>query len=213
MKGLLLKDFYTIKSSIISLLITFMVIGFGISFFVVPQVLIIIATIVLGMSVTTIFNIDKKSGWLKTSITFPTKKSSIISCKYLMYSFVSIIGVFFGIGFSILIIDELSRFSTAISLIIKDTNFSFLPTFVYLSVIMTFFSGSILLPCFYLLDEEKSMIGAMVSYPLGAGFVFVMTKLIGNNILSMTISTVLSLILFIVSWYFLSKYVEKNDIQ
>ena len=55
MKGLLLKDFYTIKSSIISLLITFMVIGFGISFFVVPQVLIIIATIVLGMSVTTIF--------------------------------------------------------------------------------------------------------------------------------------------------------------
>ena len=49
MKGLLLKDFYTIKSSIISLLITFMVIGFGISFFVVPQVLIIIATIVLGM--------------------------------------------------------------------------------------------------------------------------------------------------------------------
>lgn len=34
MKGLLLKDFYTIKSSIISLLITFMVIGFGISFFV-----------------------------------------------------------------------------------------------------------------------------------------------------------------------------------
>jgi ABC-2 type transport system permease protein len=196
MKGLLLKDFYTIKSSIISLLITFMVIGFGISFFVVPQVLIIIATIVLGMSVTTIFNIDKKS------ITFPTKKSSIISCKYLMYSFVSIIGVFFGIGFS-----------TAISLIIKDTNFNFLPTFIYLSVIMTFFSGSILLPCFYLLDEEKSMIGAMVSYPLGAGFVFVMTKLIGNNILSMTISTVLSLILFIVSWYFLSKYVEKNDIQ
>lgn len=202
MKGLLLKDFYTIKSSIISLLITFMVIGFGISFFVVPQVLIIIATIVLGMSVTTIFNIDKKSGWLKTSITFPTKKSSIISCKYLMYSFVSIIGVFFGIGFS-----------TAISLIIKDTNFNFLPTFIYLSVIMTFFSGSILLPCFYLLDEEKSMIGAMVSYLLGAGFVFVMTKLIGNNILSMTISTVLSLILFIVSWYFLSKYVEKNDIQ
>lgn len=57
------------------------------------------------------------------------------------------------------------------------------------------------------------MIGAMVSYPLGAGFVFVMTKLIGSNILSMTISTVLSLILFIVSWYFLSKYVEKNDIQ
>lgn len=202
MKGLLLKDFYTIKSSIISLLITFMVIGFGISFFVVPQVLIIIATTVLGMSVITIFNFDKKSGWLKTSITFPTKKSSIISCKYLIYSFVSIIGIFFGIGFS-----------TAISLIIKDTSFSFLPTFVYLSVIMTFFSGSILLPCFYLLDEEKSMIGAMVSYPLGAGFVFVMTKLIGSNILSMTISTVLSLILFIVSWYFLSKYVEKNDIQ
>lgn len=78
MKGLLLKDFYTIKSSIISLLITFMVIGFGISFFVVPQVLIIIATTVLGMSVTTIFNFDKKSGWVKTSITFPTKKVRLL---------------------------------------------------------------------------------------------------------------------------------------
>ena len=78
---------------------------------------------------------------------------------------------------------------------------------------MAFFSGSILLPCFYLLDEEKSMIGAMVSYPLGSGFVFVMTKLINNNILSMTISTVLSFVLFTVSWYFLSKYIEKNDIQ
>lgn len=78
MKGLLLKDFYTIKSSIISLLITFMVIGFGISFFVVPQVLIIIATTVLGMSVITIFNFDKKSGWLKTSITFPTKKVRLL---------------------------------------------------------------------------------------------------------------------------------------
>lgn len=59
MKGLLLKDFYTIKSSIISLLITFMVIGFGISFFVVPQVLIIIATIVLGMSVILISQYDQ----------------------------------------------------------------------------------------------------------------------------------------------------------
>ena len=202
MKGLLLKDFYTLKSSIITLIITFVVIGFGISFFVVPQALIIIATIVLGMSVTTIINIDKKSGWLKSSITFPTKKSSIISCKYLMYTLVSFIGIIFGVAFS-----------TIVSFVSKDANFEFLSIFIYLSLIMTFFSGSIILPCFYLLDEEKSMIGAIISYPLGTAFVFAMIKLIENNTLSMIISVVISIILFIISYYYLSKYVENSDIR
>ena len=201
MKGLLLKDFYSIKSSVISLLIIFMVIGYGISYFVVPQTLILIATIVLGISVTTLINIDKKSGWLKSSNTFPMKKSSFITCKYLMYSFTSLLGVVFGIIFSLVI-----------SLITKDTDFSFLPTFVYISITMAFFAGSILLPCFYLLDEEKSSIGAMLAYPFGVGLISVMTKLINNNTLLVTINISLSIILFITSWYLLSKYVEKGDI-
>ena len=202
MKGLLLKDFYTLKSSIISLIITFTVIGLGISYFVAPQALIIISTIVLSFSVTSAINIDKKSGWLKSSITFPTRKNSFITCKYVMYSLMSIIGIIFGI-----------TFSTIISFMTNDTSFSFLSTFTYLSVVMTFFSGSILIPCFYLLDEEKSMIGAMISYPIGTCFVYIMIKFIENTVLAMTIGTVISVILFIVSWYFLSKYVENTDIK
>ena len=202
MKGLLLKDFYTLKSSIISLIITFTVIGLGISYFVAPQALIIISTIVLSFSVTSAINIDKKSGWLKSSITFPTRKNSFITCKYVMYSLMSIIGIIFGI-----------TFSTIISFMTNDTSFSFLSTFTYLSVVMTFFSGSILIPCFYLLDEEKSMIGAMISYPIGTCFVYIMMKFIENTVLAMTIGTVISVILFIVSWYFLSKHVENTDIK
>ena len=202
MKGLLLKDFYTIKSSIITILITFIAIGFGISFFVTPQALIVISTIVLSLSVATAINIDKKSGWLKSSITFPTRKNSFISCKYVMYSLMSIIGIIFGI-----------TFSTIISFITNNTSFSLLPTFTYLSVAMTFFSGSILIPCFYLLDEEKSMIVAMISYPIGTCFVYIMIKFIGNIILSATVTVFISLALFISSWYYLSKYIEKNDIS
>ena len=83
----------------------------------------------------------------------------------------------------------------------------------YAAFLKTFFSGSILIPCFYLLDEEKSMIGAMISYPIGTCFVYIMMKFIENTVLAMTIGTVISIILFIVSWYFLSKYVENTDIK
>ncbi|MCC0666115.1 ABC-2 transporter permease [Clostridioides sp. ZZV15-6597] len=201
MKGLLLKDYYIIKSSIITLLITFAVIGFGVSFFATPQVLIVIATTVLGMSVATIINIDKKCGWLKTAVTFPTPKRTIISSKYLMYVLLCLLGIVFGI-----------IFSTMVSFVINDMNFSFLPLFTCLSIVMTFFSGGIMLPCFYLLDEEKSVVGAIIAYPLAAGFVFGMSKLIDNGTLSMAISILVSIIIFIISWCLICKHVSTKDI-
>lgn len=47
MKGLLLKDYFAIKSSMIILLIGFVVFGFGVSFYAPPYVLMLIASIIL----------------------------------------------------------------------------------------------------------------------------------------------------------------------
>lgn len=47
MKGLLLKDYFVIKSSMIILLIGFVVFGFGVSFYAPPYVLMLIGSIMI----------------------------------------------------------------------------------------------------------------------------------------------------------------------
>ena len=92
MKGLLLKDYFAIKSSMIILLIGFVVFGFGVSFYAPPYVLMLIASIILGQFVTTTIYSDRKCGWLKSSITFPTSKKSHVSSKYIMYALLCLSG-------------------------------------------------------------------------------------------------------------------------
>lgn len=83
MKGLLLKDYFAIKSSMIILLIGFVVFGFGVSFYAPPYVLMLIASIILGQFVTTTIYSDRKCGWLKSSITFPTSKNHMLAVNIL----------------------------------------------------------------------------------------------------------------------------------
>ena len=103
MKGLLLKDYFAIKSSMIILLIGFVVFGFGVSFYAPPYVLMLIASIILGQFVTTTIYSDRKCGWLKSSITFPTSKKSHVSSKYIMYALLCLLGVVVGLVLSIII--------------------------------------------------------------------------------------------------------------
>ena len=66
MKGLLLKDYYIIKSSLLILAVVFVVIGASLSYLSTPWVLTVLATVLLGMIVTTTITLDKTSGWIKT---------------------------------------------------------------------------------------------------------------------------------------------------
>lgn len=62
MKGLLLKDYYIIKSSLLILAVVFVIIGASLSYLSTPWVLTVLATVLLGMIVTTTITLDKTSG-------------------------------------------------------------------------------------------------------------------------------------------------------
>ena len=63
MKGLLLKDYYLIKSVLYIILVVFAIVGIGMSFLASTWVLAVLATVMLGMISVTTINMDKNSGW------------------------------------------------------------------------------------------------------------------------------------------------------
>ena len=75
MKGLLLKDYYLIKSVLYIILVVFTVVGIGMSFLTSTWVLTVIATVMLGM----------------ISVT------AILDCKYILYLLLSGIGLLLGV--------------------------------------------------------------------------------------------------------------------
>ena len=99
MKGLLMKDFYVIRSVIATLLLVFIVMGICLSYLVNPWVLTVLATVMLGMIVASTITMDKTSGWIKTIAITPVSRKSFISSKYVMYFLLSIVGLIMGIIF------------------------------------------------------------------------------------------------------------------
>ena len=96
MKGLLLKDFYIVRSLLLYLAVVFLVLGISMSYLVTPWVLPVIATIMLGMNVPGTINMDKSSGWLKTVMTLPVSRRMYLSSKYVMYLLTSLAGFLLG---------------------------------------------------------------------------------------------------------------------
>ena len=85
MKGLLLKDYYLIKSVLYIILVVFAVAGIGMSFLTSTWVLTVIATVMLGMISVTTINMDRNSGWKKVSIVLPVSRTAVLDCKYILY--------------------------------------------------------------------------------------------------------------------------------
>ena len=101
MKGLLLKDYYLIKSVLYIILVVFTVVGIGMSFLTSTWVLIVIATVLLGMISVTTINMDRNSGWKKVSIVLPVSKTAILDCKYILYLLLSGVGLLLGVILSV----------------------------------------------------------------------------------------------------------------
>ena len=77
MKGLLLKDYYLIRSVLYVILAVFAVVGIGMSFLTSTWVLTVLATVMLGMISVTTINMDKNSGWRKVSLVLPVPRKAI----------------------------------------------------------------------------------------------------------------------------------------
>ena len=199
MKGLLLKDFYTTKANIFVAFLSCIVMAIGLSVVISPSVVIILITIPLSMTVSSTIISDKKNKWTQFSVTLPVSKKQIISSKYIAYLFWTIIGVIVGnlICYIILAITNVS--DTSINIF---TGFS-----IIFSIIIALLSGSIIMPCNFILPEEKSIIGTILAYSLTSGFlalsIFALNQIFNvrdNMTQTLIICSVISLIVFIISW-------------
>lgn len=200
MKGLLLKDFYIIKSILAILAVVFIVIGACMSYLVNPWVLTVLATVMLGMNATSTINVDKSSGWLKTVVTTPVSRQSYISSKYMMYLLLSIVGLVFGVVFGVIA-----------NLVIGGST-EMVGLFVSISLTLALLSGSVTLPFYFMLDESKSVIGTILSYPISAGIFISSILLLGKTTSTLIITVLISLCLFAVSWYLSTKILTQKDI-
>lgn len=93
MKGLLLKDFYEIKSTLILLIIAIVGVGMGISYLTSPMVTILISAIIMSNAVVGTIQTDKQSQWNKFTATLPATQTTLIASKYILLTVFAVIGV------------------------------------------------------------------------------------------------------------------------
>lgn len=202
MKGLLLKDYYLIKSVLYIILVVFTVVGIGMSFLTSTWVLIVIATVLLGMISVTTINMDRNSGWKKVSIVLPVSKTAILDCKYILYLLLSGVGLLLGVILSVVA-----------SIFKGQLDYQTMLLFVGISVAMALFSGSMTIPFTFLFSEEKSTLGLIIAYPVSAAVFVGAALLIDNKLIACGLVTVVGILLYIVSWLFARKLIVKRDIS
>lgn len=200
MKGLLLKDYYIIKSSLFILVVVFAIIGASLSYLSTPWVLTVLATVLLGMIVTTTITLDKTSGWIKTVLTTKISRGTYTDSKYISYLGLSLMGLVFGIIFGY------------IASSVTDQNSDGAMVFVCVSVAIALLAGGIILPFYFLTDETKSILGSIIAYPVSAGVFIGLFFLLGNHLSTYVIILVVSLVAFIVSWVLTKKVLLVRDL-
>ena len=81
MKGLLLKDYYLIRSVLWIVLAVFVVVGAAMAFLTTPWALTVVATVILGMISVTTIQMDKASGWRKVAAVLPLPRAAVVDSK------------------------------------------------------------------------------------------------------------------------------------
>lgn len=200
MRGLLLKDFYIIRSLVILLLVVYLVIGISLSYLATPWVLVVLATAMLGMIISSTINVDKSCGWIRTVAITPSGRQTYIDGKYLLYLLLSTAGLVFGVVFG------------AAATLFAGSAVEEAYLYLWISAVLALIAGSILLPCHFLLDEMKSTIGTIAAYPAAAGFFVLFVLLLGPSPLACAVTLILSVCAFGGSWQATKKILERKDL-
>ena len=200
MKGLLLKDFYIVRSLLLYLAVVFLVLGISMSYLVTPWVLPVIATIMLGMNVPGTINMDKSSGWLKTVMTLPVSRRMYLSSKYVMYLLTSLAGFLLGGALAIVAAQVTGKG-------VEDS-----AIFICISLTMALMSGSVLMPCYFLLGEEKSILGTVLAYPASAGVFVLLNLIFGKACYVPAVSVAVGAVMYGISWYVSGRILSGKDV-
>jgi ABC-2 type transport system permease protein len=201
MKGLLLKDFYLIRKSLLIMFLTFVALGATLSALITSWALIPLGAIMFETMVTTTINTDRNSGWHKVSGVLPVSRKCVIQSKYMLYLILGAIGIILGVVACVVI-----------SNIYSEWNYNSFLLFFSLSFTMALISGSITLPCSFIFSEDKSMIGQMIAYPASA---FIFAGLVfpaENKTLMFVIAILISIVFYGASCIFSNIYISRKDI-
>ena len=203
MKGLLLKDFYTTKANILVALLSCLVMAIGLSFVISPSVVIILVAIPLSMTVSGTIISDKKNKWTQYSVTLPVSKKQIISSKYIAYLFWVIVGLIVGTLICLIVLK------------ITNTTDNYMNIFIGFSIIISLLSGSIIMPCNFVLPEEQSIIGTILAYSLTSGIlalsIFGLNQIFNvreNMNMTLVICRIISAVIYIISWIVSSQKIK-----
>lgn len=202
MKGLLLKDYYLIKSVFYLILAIFAVVGIGMSFLTSTWVLTVIATVMLGMISVTTIHMDKSSGWIKISMVLPVSRKAVLDNKYILYLLFSGAGLLLGSILSVMVSISKGQLDSHSMLL-----------FVSISIAMALFSGSMTIPFAFLFSEEKSMLSLIIAYPLSAVVFAGAALLIDNKMTACGLAAITGIMLYIISWIISRKLILKRDIS
>ena len=175
--------------------------GGGMSFLASPWVMCIMATVMLGIMVSGTINVDKNSGWLKLSAVLPVSRRKAVSSKYLLFLLLSAAGMAVG-----------SLISLAVTAVTGNWDMENILVFLLLAPVMALLPGSVIIPCVYILGEEKSYLGLILSYPAAAAVFVALVLLLPNLYLAASIAIALGVLCFGASWIFFGKYLAKRDI-
>ncbi len=204
MKGLLLKDFYIVKDSLLALLLVYITVSVGMSFLVSPWVFIIIAAVMLSMMSASTITSDKTSQWDKFAVTLPVKKEQVVSSKYMMYAVLCLTGMVIGV-----------ILSSCIALFKGEFHFGEMLPYILVGLMVCLVSASVSIPLNFIFKEEKmASVSMILSYSVTA-VIFILVVLMlnqfidvkSNFILVCAGGAIIGIILFFLSWLIARKYV------
>ena len=160
MKGLLLKDFYLVRATLAIILVTYAVIGIGMSIMSDPWITVVIGAVMFGIMSASTINMDKQYGWNKFEVTLPVSKARIVDSKYLLYLLFSVLGFVVGVALSLIICAVKPDIMPADEMI---------RLYLSIAAAMALFAGGVQIPGNFLLSAEKAMITLIVACPLLTG--------------------------------------------
>lgn len=231
MKGLFLKDFYSMKESlgiimaiciIIAILLgviwnnTTIVVGFTSA---ILELLIIFGTLTISMTLATTIMTDKKDKWTRFLITTPLSKKQIISSKYIEYALYAIVSILitFFIGLVVTCFSHSEEKLFMLRTIVSGAGFAF---------IITFLCGSIIIPSAFVVYKDKSALSSiMIFLTTFFSFLFTVYAVIGTkfliynvfkytdyekeNLIIIVTCAIFSFIIYLLSWYISQKKIRK----
>ena len=151
MKGLLLKDYYLIRDGMVILLLTLVAVGAGLAFRTSPWVLIVVAGATMSFQGAMTVQSDRSTQWDRFSAVLPLPRSTVVSEKYVLYLLLCALGMALGL--------VVGGIAAALG---RAPD----PEEVYLyastAVIVCLMTGSVNLPCTFVLTAEKSLAGIIL---------------------------------------------------